>query len=100
MERRSLNWCKVRTNEEERGRQKPGEQPMEEDERVRRRLEETLKPAQELVIALKDGDIDISADGEPTRSLTPGRTLARMDSSGTAQSTAQWSGPMLSVLAR
>lgn len=86
--------------EEERATQMPGEPPLEEDERVRSRLEETLKPAQELVIALKDGDIDISADGEPTRSLTPGRTLARMDSSGTAQITAQWSGPMLIVRAR
>lgn len=89
-----------RLTEAERATQMPDEPPLEADERVRGRLEETMKPAQELAIALQDGDIEISADGEPTRSLTPGRTLARMDSSGTAQITAQWSGPMLIVRAR
>jgi len=87
-------------SEAERAIALPEEPPPEAVDRMQARLEETLKPARDLVIALQDGDIALTSDDEPTRTLTPGRAVTRMDSSGTAQITAQWQGPMLVIRAR
>jgi len=87
-------------SEAERAAALPEEPPLEAIDRVQSRLEETLKPARDLLIALRGSDIELTSDNEPTRTLTPGRPLARMDSSGTAQITAQWQGPTLVIRAR
>jgi hypothetical protein len=86
--------------EAERALTLPEEPPLEAADRVQARLEETLRPAHDLLIALRGSDIELTSDDEPTRTLTPGRPLARMDSSGTAQITAQWQGATLVIRAR
>lgn len=87
-------------SEAERAATLPEEPPLEAEDRVRARLEETLKPARDLVIALRGSDVELTSDNEPTRTLTLGRPVSRMDSSGTAQITAQWQGSTLAIRAR
>jgi hypothetical protein len=78
----------------------PEEPPPEAADRVQARLEETLKPPRDLVIALRGGDIELTSDDEPTRTLTPGRSLARMDSSGTGANYRAVAGCELVIRAR
>lgn len=67
------------------------EVPPETDERVRGRLDDSLRPPQDLRFALYGDRIEFTGDSDPVRSLTPGEPVTRMDASGTAEVTAEWS---------
>jgi len=71
--------------------------PDEPPERVRQRLEEALRPPAELLVELGPGTVSLRANGEPARVFYPGQRVGRIDTGGTAQLDAGWSGPVFVV---
>ncbi len=71
--------------------------PDEPPERVRQRLEEALQPPAELLVELGPGTVSLKANGEPARVFYPGQRVGRIDTGGTAQLDAGWSGPVFVV---
>jgi hypothetical protein len=75
----------------------PDELPPETADEMRDRMGETLRPAEHLQIEVHDHEVQIVADKGPTRNFTPGETVLRMDTSGTAEVSTVWSGTVLTV---
>jgi len=77
----------------------PGFPPLPEEpaERVRRRLEETLRPPASLVIEVGAGTVSLKSDDEPPRVFYPGQRVGRIDVGGSAQLDAGWAGPTFVV---
>lgn len=75
----------------------PDELPPETADEMRDRMGDTLRPAEDLQIEVHGNEVQIIADKGPTRSFTPGETVLRMDTSGTAEISTTWAGPTLSM---
>jgi hypothetical protein len=71
--------------------------PDEAPERVRARLDESLRPPSRLVIKLGTGAVSFVADGEPARRFYPGQRVGRIDVEGTARQDAGWAGTVFVV---
>jgi hypothetical protein len=78
----------------------PEDLPAEAPDRIRSRLDEMLRPAVTLGIAAHDAQIEMLADAGPTRVINLDQVVVRMDSSGTAEINAHWSGTMLVLSSR
>lgn len=66
--------------------------PDEAPDRVRSRLEESLRPPARLLIELDAGMLGIQADDEPARRFDPGQRVGRIDVDGAARQDSGWSG--------
>lgn len=77
----------------------PGFQPVPDEppERVRRRLNEALRPPAVLLIEVGPGTVSLKPDDEPPRVFYPGQRVGRIDTGGSAQVDAGWSGPTFVV---
>ena len=71
--------------------------PDEAPDRVRSRLEETLRPPATLSIELGTGAVSLRANEEPARHYSPGQRVGRIDVEGAARQDAGWSGAVFIV---
>lgn len=74
--------------------------PDEAPDRVRGRLEEMLRPPEQLRIELAPGTVSLEANGEPARLYYPGQRVGRIDVEGAARQDAGWSGAVFVVQQR
>jgi hypothetical protein len=74
--------------------------PPEDTEVVRERLSEQLRPADMLKLQWLEGTLQISANGEPARSFSPGHTASVIDVAGDAKITAGWDGDQFELKTR
>jgi len=74
--------------------------PDEPPDRMRRRLEEALRPPGEMDLAVGDGTVSVTAAGEPAHVYYPGQPVGRIDTSGAARVESGWAGPMFVVKAK
>ncbi|MGA3156615.1 MAG: hypothetical protein ABSE43_03500 [Steroidobacteraceae bacterium] len=71
--------------------------PPEDPELIHDRLAEQLRPGDTLKLEWLDGTLQLSANGEPARSFSPGRTASRIDVAGTGQISAGWKGDLFQL---
>jgi hypothetical protein len=76
------------------------DEPLEPADRIRTRLEEAYRPPAALQISLGSAQVTMQAGTEPTRVFNLDETVVRIDSSGTSEVTARWSGSTLVLRSR
>ena len=64
--------------------------PLEEPEKVHKRLADDLRPPKTLHVALDGAAVEIASDAEPVRRFLPGQDVSRIDSSGAASLSSGW----------